>query len=170
IVDLSGPMPYLEAQRLFDPEYPDGRRYYWKSAYLRGLDDEVIERLVEHAAARPSPITSLDVWALGGALRRVRPDETAYARRDAPFLLGVESNWDDPEADAENIAWSREVVLDAQRFSPGGAYLNFPGFGEDPEELLRASYAGNYARLRRVKARYDPENLFRSNLNIPPQP
>lgn len=169
LVDLSGPMPYLVAQQLFDPDYPDGRRYYWKSIYLRGLDDAVVQALAEHAARRPSPISSIDIWALGGAMNRVAPSATAFARRDAPFLLGIESNWDDPQQDEVNIAWAREVFRDMEhRFETGGAYLNFPGFAEEGEGLLKMSFDGNYTRLQEIKAKYDPANLFRSNLNIRP--
>ena len=82
--------------------------------------------------------------------------------------MGIEANWDDPAADEANIAWAREVYRDAQRFSPGGAYLNFPGFGEEGAALVRSSYGGNYDRLAAVKAKYDPNNLFRVNLNIAP--
>jgi FAD/FMN-containing dehydrogenase len=170
IADLSGPMPFVEAQRLFDPDYPDGRRYYWKSIYLRHLGDEVVQALAGHAARRPSPLTSLDIWALGGAMGRVPPQETAFAIRDAPFLVGIESNWVDPADDEANVAWARDVYRDLQRFSPGGAYLNFPGFGEEGAALLERSYGANYRRLRSIKASYDPDNLFRHNLNIRPQP
>jgi FAD/FMN-containing dehydrogenase len=170
VADLSGRMPFLEVQRLFDPDYPDGRRYYWKSAYLRHLDDEAIRTLMGHAARRPSSLTSLDVWALGGAMGRVPPEAAAFAERDAPFLLGIEANWEDPAADAANVAWARAVFADAQRFSSGGAYLNFPGFGEEGTALVAPSYGANYERLRVLKAAYDPGNLFQHNLNIPPGP
>jgi FAD/FMN-containing dehydrogenase len=168
VADLSGSIPYKMAQSLFDSDYPDGRRYYWKSTYLSHLDDEVIVALVEHAERRPSPLTSLDVWALGGAFSRVPPTEAAFARRDAPFLLGIEANWIDLAEDGANVAWAREVFRDMQRFSPGGVYLNFPGFGEEKEALVRAAYGRNYDRLAQVKRRYDPTNLFRSNINIAP--
>ena len=169
LVDLSGPMPFVAAQQLFDPEYPDGRRYYWKSLYLRHLDDEVGAALARHAARRPSPLSSLDIWALGGAMSRVPAEESAFARRDAPFLLGIEANWDDPGQDEANMAWAREVFRDMQaRFPDEGTYLNFPGFVEDGGALVKQAYAGNYARLQEIKARYDPANLFRSNLNIRP--
>jgi FAD/FMN-containing dehydrogenase len=166
IVDLSGPMPFVAAQQLFDADYPDGRRYYWKSIYLSNLGDEVIQALVAHSARRPSPLTSMDICAAGGAFTRMPADAAAFASRNVPYLLAIESNWDDPAADAANLAWTREVYRDMQRFSAGGAYLNFPGFGEEGEALLRESFAGNYARLQAVKARYDPENFFHHNLNI----
>lgn len=168
VADLSGPMPFKVAQSLFDRDYPDGRRYYWKSTYLSHLGDNVIAALIEHAARRPSPITSLDIWSLGGAMSRVSPQATAFARRDAPFLLGIESNWDDPAADEANIGWAREVFRDVQRFSPGGVYLNFPGFGEEKDELVRAAYGANYERLVALKTTYDPHNLFCLNQNVRP--
>jgi FAD/FMN-containing dehydrogenase len=166
VADFSGPMPYVVAQSLFDPEYPDGGRYYWKSIYLDSLNDKVIQALVEYAGQRPSPISNLDIWSLGGAVSRVAPEATAFAHRHVPFLLGIEANWHHPEDDEANIAWARGVFTDMQRFSLGGAYLNFPGFGEEGESLLQASYGSNYRRLQDVKARYDPDNFFRHNLNI----
>ncbi len=171
LVDLSGPIPFVAAQQLFDPDYPDGRRYYWKSLYLRHLDDEVVAALAGHAARRPSPLSSLDIWALGGAMSRMSEEHGAFARRDAPFLLGIEGNWDDPGQDEANMAWAREVFHDMElRFPDEGTYLNFPGFGEEGEALLKRSYGGNFARLQEIKAKYDPENLFRSSLSIRPSP
>jgi len=169
LVDLSGQMPFVAAQQIFDPDYPDGRRYYWKSLYMRNLDEEVIGRLAQHAARRLSPLSSLDIWALGGAMSREPAGGSAFARRDAPFLLGIEANWDDPGQDRANIAWAREVFRDMQdRFPDEGVYLNFPGFIEESGPVVKQAYAGNYARLQEIKAKYDPDNLFRSNLNIRP--
>ena len=166
IVDMSSPMPFEIAQSLFDPEYPDGRRYYWKSIYIYDIDDGVATTLAEHSATRPSPLSSIDVWALGGALRREPEWGSAYARRGDPFLVGFEANWDNPTDDEVNLAWARGAHGALGSFSSGGSYLNFPGFGEEGEDLLKASFDGNYARLQQVKAEYDSENLFRSNLNI----
>lgn len=101
-------------------------------------------------------------------MRREPEGGSAFARRDDPFLLGIEANWDDANEDEANIAWARELIGDMEQFSPGGAYLNFPGFGEEGEEGLRASFGDSYGRLQNVKAKYDPENVFRSNLNIAP--
>ena len=119
IADLSGPRRYIDVQKFFDADYPNGMFYYWKSAYLKRVDDEVIDALIRHAQTRPSPLTSLDLWFLGGAMNRVAPDKTAYARRDARYSLAIESNWTDSEQSDVNIAWSREVFADMQRFSRG---------------------------------------------------
>jgi FAD/FMN-containing dehydrogenase len=168
LVDLSGPMPYAEAQRLFDPEYPDGRRYYWKSVYLNGLDDPTIAFLADHAAKRPSKISSVDVWALGGALSRGRAEAGAFGRPKTNWLLGIEANWEDPAADAANVAWARAMFDAAAPHSPGGAYLNFPGQFEEGTALLEQTFGAHWAKLRAVKAQYDPRDLFRSALRIPP--
>lgn len=169
LVDLSGQMPYVAAQQVFDPDYPDGRRYYWKSLYLRTLDDDVVAELTRQAGRRPSPLSSLDIWALGGAMTREPAGGSAFARRDAPFLLGIEANWDEPGQDEANIAWAREVFRDMEmRFPHEGAYLNFPGSADESDAMVKKAYAGSLTRLQEVKAKYDPANLFRSNLNIRP--
>jgi hypothetical protein len=160
IADLSAPMSWVQAQRFLDADYPDGDFYYWKSLYLDRLDDEVIRVLAKHTSARPSPLSSLDVWMLGGAFGRVSPTDTAFYKRDSPFMLGIEANWKNlADADA-NIRWAREVFDEMQRFSPGGVYLNFPGFLEEREALLQAAYGPNLERLRAIKAKYDPSDLF----------
>jgi len=167
VADLSGPMPYLVAQSLFDPEYPDGRRYYWKSAFFSQVGAAEAELVGRYAASRPSALSSIDVWALGGAMRNEPDGGSAFTQREAPFLLGVEANWVDPADDETNIGWVRELVGEAAALSPGGTYLNFPGFVEEGEQVLRETYGANYGRLQEVKAIYDPENVFRSNLNNP---
>jgi FAD/FMN-containing dehydrogenase len=167
LADLSGPMPFENVQRFLDAEYPDGRLYYWKSAYLEELNDPCLDALAEHAATRPSPLSSLDLWFLQGAMNRVLPEDTAFARRDVPYLVGIEANWTDAAQSDANIAWTRAVFQDMQRFARG-TYLNFPGFMEDADRLLQGAYDANYGRLREIKTRYDPENLFRGVLNIVP--
>ena len=167
VVDMSGPMPFLVAQQLFDPEYPDGRRYYWKSTYLSDVGSAEADLLGRYAASRPSALSSIDVWFLGGAMRNEPDGGSAFAKRDASYLLGIEANWDDARDDDANITWVRELFGEASELSPGGTYLNFPGFVEEGEQLLRETYGANYERLQEVKAAYDPDNVFRSNLNNP---
>ncbi len=169
IADLSGPMPYVEAQKLLDEDYPDGWRYYWKSVNISSLSDAVIERLMAHAEAAPSDHSTVDVWYQGGAMGRVRAGETAFGDRSAPYLLGIEANWEEkPEDDEANVAWARDCVDDMRHFSDGGMYLNFPGFLEEGQEMVRDAYGENYQRLVALKNEYDPANLFRMNQNIKP--
>jgi FAD/FMN-containing dehydrogenase len=169
IADLSEKLSWTEAQKFLDEDYPDGIFYYWKSSYLNRFDDEVISLLADHTRRRPSPESSIDVWFLGGASSRVPSTATAFVQRQAPIMIGIEANWHD-RADAEaNIAWARSVHRDLQPFSDGGNYLNFPGFIEDKEAMLRGAYGQNLGRLQRVKAQYDPHNLFPGLLNIAPK-
>lgn len=169
LVDLSGPAPYAQVQTLYDPFFPEGERYYyWKSLRLDRLDDAVIDALIGHAAARPSPHTLIPIWHHGGAMRRVGAGESAFGDRSAPYLVSLDTTWDDPAEAEANIAWTRAVWQDLQRFSTGGLYLNFPGLGEEGEDLVRSAYGANYEPLAGLKRKYDPANLFRLNQNIRP--
>jgi len=168
IADLSGVMRWTEAQSMLDDDYPDGSHYYWKSVNLPELSDEVIERLVEHAAAAPSPHSTIDLWYQGGAIARVGEEATAFANRTEPYLVGIEANWEAEAASEENVAWVRDTFDDMRSLSGGGVYLNFPGFLEEGEQLLREGYGTNYERLRELKSKYDPTNVFRLNANIEP--
>jgi len=169
VLDMSSVMPYTAVQTSQDHFYPESElQYYWKSTELERLDDEVIDALLDHAAERPSPRTHLIVWHQGGAMRRVGPDETAFGDRSAPYLLTLDSTWFDPARTEENVAWTREVWEDMQRFSGGGLYLNIAGMSEDGEDLVRSAYGSTYDRLVELKNRWDPDNLFRMNQNIEP--
>jgi len=169
LVDLSGSAPYVAMQNGFDAFFPAGWLYYWKSLLLQSATDDVIDTLCEVAATRPSPQSILNFWQLGGAISRVPADATAYVRRDAGHMLSLDTTWTDPRDTDRCIAWARQTWSTLQeKFGLGGAYLNFAGFGEEKEALVRASYGQNYARLTEIKRRYDPENLFRMNNNIKP--
>ncbi|MER5219967.1 FAD-binding oxidoreductase [Streptomyces flaveus] len=169
ICDLSGATTYLEAQAVLNDDYPDGGRYYWKSVNAPELSDELIECLVQHAATAPSRASTIDVWFQGGAMARVGEEQTAFANRGAAYLLGIEGNWGDDADSAENVTWVRDTFADLRTYSSGGVYLNFPGFLEEGEQLMREGYGVNYERLSAAKATYDPANLFRLNANIEPK-
>ena len=96
------------------------------------------------------------------------PADTAFAGRTAPFLLSLDTSWTDPGLDEAAIAWTRRFWSEMHAYSSGGLYLNFAGFGEEQDELVRAAYGPNYDRLAQIKARYDPHNLFRINQNVKP--
>jgi FAD/FMN-containing dehydrogenase len=168
LADFSAVTPYVEAQQLWDAEYPDGRRYYWKSLNLTRFDDEAIARMVRHARAQVSPLSTTDLWPVGGAMKRADPEESAFRGRDAALLLSLEANWVDPADDARNIAWAREFIADMEPFSDGSRYLNFAGFHEEGEAMMRSAFGPHYARLLALKRRYDPTNVFRLNQNIDP--
>jgi FAD/FMN-containing dehydrogenase len=170
VADFSGQMAYCAVQRLFDTVIPFGRhRCYWKSRYLSGLTDATIEEIVASNRQPPSPNTLTSIWNFGGATARVGAGETAFGDRSMPYMFSIDSIWTNPEDDARNIAWTREfwARLEPQSHK-GRLYLNFPGLGEEGEELLRRTFGDNYARLAAIKAKYDPHNLFRCNQNIKP--
>ena len=168
LIDLSGPWPWLGLQSGFDALFPKGALYYWKSRALPELPDAAIEEIAEWATRRPSPLTDITIWHHGGAMSRVGETATAYAGRDAPFLVTGEASWTEPAQTDDAIAWARGLWDAMSRHSTGGLYLNFPGFGEEKEQLVRAGYGVNYERLAALKAEYDPGNFFRMNLNITP--
>ena len=171
ILDLSGQLPFTGVQAAFDPLFVKGERLnYWKSLYLNRIDREAIDRIVTRAHSRPNPWSLIALWHLGGAMNRVDPKETALGVRDASYLYSLDTSWTDHADDQRAIAWTRDAWAEMQDYSNGGAYLNFPGQGEEGETLLRASYGSdNYDRLVEIKNKYDPANLFRMNQNIRPK-
>jgi hypothetical protein len=168
LMDASGIMPYVDAQKAFDHEFPDGRRYYWKSLNLQQLDEAAIARIADHARRQPSPWSTTDLWHIGGAVKRVSAESSAFNGRQASFLLNPEANWDDPADDAANISWVQEFIAAMESFSDGSRYLNFAGMQEEGEAMIRTAFGPQYARLAALKAKYDPTNLFRLNQNVSP--
>jgi FAD/FMN-containing dehydrogenase len=168
IADLSGPMQWKAVQRFLDADYPDGDYYYWKSIYLDRLDDQVIQTLSDHHALRPSALSSIDVWTLGRAMNRVNATETAFYKRDAPFMIGIEANWKNRNDSDSNIEWARGLYTKLEPFSHGGNYLNFPGLFEEQQKMLHGAFGPNLERLKAIKAKYDPANLFAGAINISP--
>ena len=169
IADASAPLPFTVMQAMFDPFFPKGElNYYWKSLNLSRLDDEAIATLIAYAQKRPSPMSLIDVWAMGGAVKRIGAQETAFGDRSAPFTLVLNTSWPDPKDSDRNIAWTRTLWSEMRQFSSGNIYLNFPGLGEDNDETVKKAYGPNYDRLVRLKNKYDPENFFHLNQNIKP--
>ena len=168
LIDLSGPWPWLGLQSGFDALYPKGGFYYWKGRAAAELSEAAIEEIADFAARRPSPLTDVVIWHQGGAMSRVAEADTAYGGRDSAFLVTAEASWSDASLNDEAIAWARAFWDAMGKHSTGGLYLNFAGLGEEKEALVKAGYGGNYERLAELKAKYDPANLFRMNLNITP--
>ncbi|MFP8956555.1 FAD-binding oxidoreductase [Natrialbaceae archaeon A-CW3] len=165
VADFSATMPYTEFQQILDEDYPDGMRYYWKSLYLDRLTESAIDRICYWAESAPSPLSTVDVWELGGAITDVDLEESAFAGRHAPFLLGIEANWEEPANDDANVEWVRDCIADMRQFSDGAFYLNFPGFFEGGEAALETTFGSAYNRLIALKDEYDPESLFNPNRN-----
>jgi len=169
LLDMSGITTYLELQRELDAYFPAGLRYYWKALYLDELSEPAIDTTVDWSLRRPSERSLIVIRHCGGAMSRVGAEETAFGDRSSEWMLSIDATWDDPADDERNIGWTRAFWDDCHRFSQHGkTYFNFPGLLEEGDAAVRASYGANHARLARIKAEYDPGNLFRRNQNIRP--
>jgi FAD/FMN-containing dehydrogenase len=168
VLDLSGTLPYVALQQMFDPFFPaHSQRYYWKSLYLAHLGEDVVRKVRDYVESRPSPMSMAGIWALGGALGRLDESATATGSRDAPFLLEILANWVDPTETEANVQWARDFFGAMEAFGTGKTNLNFPGLGDEPE-FGRAAFGDHWGRLADIKRQYDPNNLFRLNQNIDP--
>ena len=168
LLDTSGTVPYIDLQQSYDPFFPAGLRYYWKALYLDGFSDAAIRQTTEWSLERPSPRTLVIIRHIGGAVGRVEPEATAFGDRSSEWMLSIDSTWDDPADDERNISWTRAYWDAALRYSDGKTYFNFPGLFEEGQRAIQDSYGQNADRLAQVKAKYDPDNLFRLNQNIRP--
>jgi FAD/FMN-containing dehydrogenase len=167
VADLIDAIPYTAMQSLLDALWPRGLHNYFSSAYVDELSDAAIAAAVARHRAAPSPLSEIHFQHLGGAVARVGAGETAFGLRSAQFVLNVISRTPGGEGFEDAVDWARGTVKDLAPVSRAGAYTNFMGDAGDTR--LRASYGeANFARLRELKRRYDPENLFALNQNITP--
>jgi len=162
-----GAQPYSQFQTAFDPLLAPGARNYWKTNNFSRLGDAAIDGLVAAAGRLPGPECEIFVAQLGGAMARVAPGATPFVGRDARYIMNVHGRWQDPGDDARVRAWARRTFEDAAPHATGSGYVNF--LTEDEAERVGASYGANYPRLQALKQRFDPDNLFRMNLNIAPR-
>lgn len=163
-----GPVPYASFQQALDPLLGPGFRNYWKTNEFTELTDHALDAMIESARGVPNGSSEVIVVSLGGAMGRVPSDATAYAGRDARYVMNVHGRWDSPDDDATIRTWAREAFERTAPFATGGGYVNF--LTADEPARVEAAYGGNYERLRALKSRFDPSNLFRMNHNISPEP
>jgi len=159
---------YVSQQSILDATQPKGRRDYWKSEYLPRLEPEMLARVIEHAKRIVSPQSAVILFPIDGALSRLPEDSSPMGNRDATSVLNIAGSWDSATDDRPNVEWARTAWQDMRSFSTGGTYINFQTEDEG-HERIRAAYGKNYDRLAAVKAKWDPENLFRMNKNIVPR-
>ncbi len=163
-----GPMPYPAINEMLDPMSPRGALNYWKSSFLRGLDDELLDTLVEQFGSCPAPLAPIVIEHFHGAVTRVDPQATAVPHREAGYNLIIPAAWFDPADSEACIAWTRETYAAIEPHRADGRWLNYYGEDDGGDEALRAAYGPNAKRLAEVKGRYDPENVFHLNQNIEP--
>jgi len=166
IADLVAPMSYLQLQTMLDAATPHGNRSYWKSSFLRELPDEAIDAFVGMLECCPSPRSVTMLEHMHGAATRVAPGETAFHARSEGFDLVVLSLWEGAENDESNRNWTREFYSAMSSWTAGSVYGNT--LSEDEQARFQEAYGSNYGRLRNIKTKYDPSNLFRHNTNIEP--
>lgn len=167
VAEHVGPMPYPVLQSAFDDLVPAGLQHYWKSDFVAELTDEAVEAHLAHGPRVPCVTSTIHLYAVNGAVQDVDADATAFAYRDAAFSVNIAGMWPDPTDNEANIAWVREYY-DAIHPHSGyeGGYTNF--MAADDEARVRENYGESYDRLAEIKARWDPENLFRLNQNVAP--
>ena len=165
-LDLVGPLPNPVLNSMFDPLYPAGLQWYWKADFVRELSDDAIALHAEHGAKLPTLLSTMHMYPIDGAAGKVKNDATAWAYRDAKWssvIVGVDP---DPAKKEQITTWARDYWTALHPHSAGGAYVNF--MMDEGEERVKATYGKNFAKLQKVKKKYDPQNLFRSNQNIKP--
>jgi Berberine and berberine like len=165
--DMVGAMSYCQLQAMLDPVAPPDHLNYWKSSFVAELSDTAIETMIRYAEARPSPTAFLFLEDMHGAASRVRPDDTAFAHRQAHYTLLIVASWTEAADSEKHIRWVRDCWEAMQLFTAGSVYVNY--LGEEGEQRVRAAYGPNYERLVALKNKYDPTNFFRLNQNIRPK-
>lgn len=159
--------PYVQMQSLLDATQPKGRRYYWKSEYVSRIEPALCEKVIGHAARIRSPHSAVILFQIEGALNQQREAHSPIGNRDARYILNVAGSWEQAGEDTANVQWARDAWTDMKSFSTGGTYVNFLTEDEGPERI-EAAIGKGLDRLAEVKAKWDPQNVFRTNRNIKP--
>ena len=162
-----GPMPLPSMNGLFDPFFPKGLQWYWKGDFVKTLTDEAIETHIAEAAKAPTDMCLMHLYPIDGAVRRVAKDATAWPQRDATWSMVIAGISGDPKHADALKTWGRGYWNAVHKYNLEGAYVNFM-MDDEVEGRVQATYGDNYKRLAQVKAKYDPQNLFRVNQNIKP--
>jgi FAD/FMN-containing dehydrogenase len=158
--------PYAQMQSLLDATQPKGRRYYWKSHYLAGIDGRMIELAAEHAGRIRSPHSAILLFQIQGALNERPAGYSPAGNRDAAYVLNIAGAWDGIADDAVNVAWARECFEATRSCSTGGTYINFLTEEEGRDRIEAAYSPSDLDKLAALKRRYDPDNLLRHTKSI----
>jgi FAD/FMN-containing dehydrogenase len=163
-----GEMPWTAINGLFDPFFPKGLQWYWKGDFVMALPDDAIDVHIANALKAPTAFCLMHLYPIDGAVRRVAKNATPWSARDASFSMVIAAVSPDPR-DAEALrTWGRAYWKAIHPFNLDGAYVNFMD-ADEAENRVELSYGDNYKRLASLKAKYDPDNLFRVNQNVKPK-
>jgi hypothetical protein len=166
LIDDVQAMPYPQANTLIDNGYPRGALNYWKSAFLHELSDEAFTVMADYFQRCPSPMSGILLVHYHGAATQVDPAATAFPHRHPGYSLVVAAQWLDPADTDLNIGWARETFAALRPYLAERCYVN--NLSADDGDAVRNAYGPNYQRLRAIKRRYDPDNIFHLNHNIAP--
>jgi FAD/FMN-containing dehydrogenase len=166
VADLIDEITYPQLQTMIDAAAPAGLRRYWKSGYFPAIPDELIEVVLAHHARKTSPRSVVMMLHMHGKAARTAPDATAFGARAPQWDFDILPQWEASTDDLRHIEWARRFWAEAEPFTRG-VYSNHLD-GDDGAPRVRASYGANFDRLVAIKRRYDPENFFNVNNNIPP--
>ena len=167
LLHAAQPMPFPALQSAFDGLYPAGHQWYWRADFVKEIPDDAVQAHAKFGAQMPTMQSTMHLYPIDGAVHDVGPTDTAWGYRDAVWG-SVFAGVDPDPANAERIRrWSVDYFEALHPHSAGGAYVNM--MMDEGQDRVRASYRDNYDRLARIKATYDPGNLFRVNQNIQPQ-
>ncbi|MBI5719947.1 MAG: FAD-binding oxidoreductase [Burkholderiales bacterium] len=166
VADIVARRPYTQMQSLLDATQPKGRRYYWKSHYLPGIDGRMIDLAAEHAAHIRSPHSAILMFQIQGALNEQPAGHSPAGNRDAAFVLNIAGSWENAADDEANIAWARACFEATRGCSTGGTYVNFLTEEEGRDRVQAAYSAADLQRLAAIKRRVDPDNLFQHTKSI----
>lgn len=169
VADILVRRPYAQMQSLLDATQPKGRRYYWKSEYLPGLEPDAAAALIHCAATMPSPHSAIALFHVAGALNELPADHSPVGNRDAAVVVNVTGSWESAADDALNIDWVRATWAEIRPFSTGGVYLNFLTDDEGPDRTAQAYGPTMLERLAALKRQLDPDNLFRHTKTLLPR-
>lgn len=169
VMDAMGAIPYTQLNAMLDGSYPAGARNYWKSHFSEELTDAAIDTVVDAFMRCPSPMGQIVIEHFHGAATRIAPSDTSYALRSSGFNVLVLSQWKDDADDATGTAWARDAYAALQPHVGPSRYLNYLDDDDVGERVLAAAYGPNVRRLQSIKAKYDPDNVFHLNVNVPPK-
>jgi FAD/FMN-containing dehydrogenase len=167
LVDGVGPIAYSDLNSLLDSAFPKGALNYWKSTFLEGLSDDAVDTVIQCFGRCPSPMGGLYLERIAGAVARVPVAATAFPHRTTGYNFLLVNQWTDPAETETCLRWGRETYDSMTPFRAAGRYVNYLD-KDDGSDAVAAAYGPNFPRLRQVKRKYDPDNWFHLNQNIPP--
>ncbi|HUK51014.1 MAG TPA: FAD-binding oxidoreductase [Terriglobales bacterium] len=164
VAEFISPMPYPAMNSLFDGLVPPGLQHYWKAVFVRDLTDGAIDAHMKFGPKVPVVNSTMHIYPINGAVHDVAADATAFGHREAKYATVIAGMWPDPKQNDANVHWVKDYYAALAPYSEKGGYINFAA--DDDADRVGANFGSNFDQLRKLKAKYDPTNMFRINQNI----